>query len=237
MPVVHAGPAGKELIVAISNTKILHELGRNIFIAPLPKLEDFDNTGFNLHLGAPLLVWPEDVEYVVDHRKEHIAKAWERHGIAHDLSKGSFTLRRNQKCLGFTQEHIKLPIANPNPLMRLASHLSPRPIAGTRSYLGRLSNRSWAGRAFIRSAVDAFEIKPGTNNYVTLEIISDFDFELYEGMPFIQIGFEAVDGPIFATNGWVHGQTTPSGGQTPRKADFTDEILAIYEAASRRPTR
>ena len=221
----------------ISNKRILSELGRNIIIDPAPKLEDFDATGFNLHLGAPLLVWDDEVEYVVDHRAEHIAKAWARHGKQYDLSKGSYTLRRNQKALGFTLEHIKLPVAYADPLTMLASRFSPVPIAGTRSYVGHLSNRSWAGRAFIRSAVDAFEIKPGTDNFVTLEIISDFDIELYEGMPFIQIGFEAVDGPIFATNGWVHGQTTPSGGQTPRTANFSDEIRRLHEAATRRPTR
>lgn len=221
----------------ISNLKILKELGRNILIEPAPKLEDFDATGFNLHLGAPLLLWPEDVPYVVDHRVEHICKAWEKHGIPHDLKTGSYTLRRNQKCLGFTQEHIKLPVAHAGFAKKLAAAVLPYPIAGTRSYVGHLSNRSWAGRAFIRSAVDAFEIKPGTDNFVTLEIISDFDIELYEGMPFIQIGFEAVDGEVFATNGWVHGQTTPSGGQTPRKADFNDGIRRLHEAACRRPTR
>jgi hypothetical protein len=231
----------------LSNTETLKELGKNIFITraagshsseeSLPALEDFDATNINLHLGAPLLLWPMDLEYVVDHRAEHIAKAWEKHGIKVDLSGGkTYTLRKNEKCLAFTQEHIRLPIGSDNFLTRMASTVFG-PIKGTRSYLGHLSNRSWAGRAFIRSAVDAFEVKPGTDNHVTLEIISDFDIELYEGMPFIQIGFERVVGKIFETHGWVHGQTTPSGGQKPRQASFDNRVLALHEAARNRPNR
>lgn len=228
----------------LSNTEIIRELGRNIFITraagshspeeSTPRLEDFDATNINLHLGAPLLLWPMDREYVVDHRVEHIARAWEKYGQPFDLSGGkSYKLRKNEKCLAFTQEHIRLPVGNGNVLTDMASAFVG-PIRGTRSYLGHLSNRSWAGRAFIRSAVDAFEVKPGTNNHVTLEIISDFDIELYEGMPFIQIGFERVIGKIFETHGWVHGQTTPSGGQTPRHAHFEEVIRSLHNAARTR---
>jgi hypothetical protein len=228
----------------LSNTEILKELGKNIFItraagdhSPVPTapaLEDFDATNVNLHLGAPLLLWPDDVEYVVDHRLEHIAEAWKRHGIKFDLSGGkSVTLEKNVKCLAFTQEHISLPVGNGNILSRAASSIVG-PIKGTRSYLGHLSNRSWAGRSFLRSAVDAFELKPGTNNHITLEMISDFDIELYEGMPFIQVGFERVFGKIFETHGWVHGQTTPCGGQTPRHAEFGGDIIALHHASQAR---
>ena len=218
----------------LSNTEILKELGLNIFVDPPPRLEDFDATGFNLHLGAPLLLWPDDVPYVVDHREEHIAQAWERHGAPFDLSGGkSYKLRRGEKCLGFTQEFITLPVGHETE----ESKHSDTPIAGTRSFLGHLSNRSWAGRAFIRSAVDAFEVKPGTQNFVTLEIIADLEIMLYEGMPFIQIGFERVSGDIFPTNSWVHGQTTPSGGQTPRKVEFSERILQLHKEASERPHR
>ena len=222
----------------ISNTEILKELGRNIFIEPPPRLEEFDAAGFNLHLGAPLLIWPVNVEYVVDHRIEHIAKAWERHGVPHDLSHGnSYRLRPGQLCLGFTQEHIKLPVGNDTLWSKARGLVSSTPVAGTRSYLGHLSNRSWAGRAFIRSAVDAFEVKPGTDNFVTLEIHAEMEINLYEGMPFIQIGFERIDGDIFPTNGWVHGQTTPSGGQKPRTVNFSEQILRLHSEASGRPTR
>ena len=177
------------------------------------------------------------MHYVVDRRKEHIAKAWERHGKVIDLSDGrSYTLRKNEKCLAFTQEHIRLPVGNGN-LWTELSALVGNPVAGSQSFLGHLSNRSWAGRSFIRSAVDAFEVKPGTDNPITLEIIADFDHEVYEGMDFIQIGFERVKGKIFATNGWVHGQTTPSGGQTPRTVGFDKSTTAMYEAAIKRPSR
>jgi hypothetical protein len=213
----------------LSNTEILQELGKNIFITRVagdhspvptgPALEDFDATNINLHLGAPLLFWPDDVDYVVDHRAEHIAEAWKKHGKKFDLSGGnSFTVGKDTV------------------LTRAASSIFG-PIKGTRSYLGHLSNRSWAGRSFIRSAVDAFEVKPGTDNHVTLEIISDFDIELYEGMPFIQIGFERVVGKIFETHSWVHGQTTPCGGQTPRRANFDEKIVAMHKAALERSAR
>jgi deoxycytidine triphosphate deaminase len=210
----------------ISNTKILKELGRgNIGIHPLPSLEDFDACNVNLHLGATLLVWPMDVPYVVDHRREHIADAWKRHGIPIDLSNGkSHKLRVGEKCLALTQEHLKLPTHSH--LNRLLGWLR-----GQAVYLGHLSNRSWAGRSFIRSAVDAFEIKPGTDNQITLEIISDFEIELYEGMPFIQISFERVHGRVFNTNGWVHGQKSASGGENPKTVEFDPCILGLYEQA------
>ena len=60
----------------ISNKKILAQLGRNIFIWPLPLLEDFDAAGFNLRLGPKLLVWPMDLPYTIDHRKEHVRDVW-----------------------------------------------------------------------------------------------------------------------------------------------------------------
>jgi deoxycytidine triphosphate deaminase len=221
----------------IGNVNILKQLGRNIYIDPPPKLEDFDATNVNLHLGNQLIVWPKDVPYVVDHRHEHISKAWDRHGQVIDLSDGkSYTLGANEKCLAFTQEHIRLPVGH-GTLWTWLSALIGNPLAGSQSFLGHLSNRSWAGRSFIRSAVDAFEVKPGTDNQITLEIIADFDIEMYEGMPFIQIGFEQVKGKIFATNGWVHGQTTPSGGQTPRTVGFDKSITTMYEAAVKRPSR
>ena len=212
--------------MAISNSKMLRELGcGNIGIHPLPSLEDFDACNANLHLGSYLIVWPMDVPYVVDHRVEHIAAAWKRHGIKVDISGGkSYKLRVGEKCLALTQEHVTLPThSHLNWLQRLCQ--------GKRVYLGRLSNRSWAGRSFIRSAVDAFEIKPGTDNQITLEMIGDFEIELYEGMPFIQISFERVYGRVFATNGWVHGQQSAAGGENPKSVQFDASVLAMYERA------
>jgi len=69
----------------LSNTETLKELGKNIFITraagshsseeSLPALEDFDATNINLHL-VHLFCSGDGPEYVVDHRAEHIAKAW-----------------------------------------------------------------------------------------------------------------------------------------------------------------
>jgi hypothetical protein len=212
--------------MAISNTRILKELGRgNIGIHPFPSLENFDACNVNLHLGNTLLVWPMDLPYVVDQRREHIAVAWKRHGIKVDISNGkSYTLRAGEKCLALTQQHIKLPTHSHRSRLQCVA-------LGKRVYLGHLSNRSWAGRSFIRSAVDAFEIKPGTDNQITLEMIGDFDTEMYEAMPFIQISFERVYGRVFNTNGWVHGQESESGGEKPKTVDFEPSVLRLYEQA------
>ncbi len=215
--------------MAISNTEILKELGRgNIGINPLPPLTSFNACNVDLSLGHELIVWPMDVEYVIDYREEHIAEAWKRHGIKIDLREvGHYVLRPGELCLALTKEHITLPTHS-------QLNLFQRRFGRKNVFLGHLSNRSCAGRSFIRSAVDAFEIKPGTNNRITLEIVGEMDIALYEGLPFIQISFEQVHGQIFETNGWVHGQQTPSGGESPKTVQFAAKVLGLHARAEKK---
>jgi deoxycytidine triphosphate deaminase len=188
--------------------KLLNERGksakRSLIITPKPKRSSISVTSVDLRFGRYIYILPEGVELTFDTRKMTIEEFWEKHGIEIDLKKNrlsdgslGYALKPGQVCLAMTLEKIHLPLT------------------GERILQGTIWSRSRTGRAFLRMHVDAPEVKPGTNNRVTLEVKNDgpITYVLHYGDPLASIGFEEVSGHPVAFESWVHGQVRASGAK------------------------
>jgi deoxycytidine triphosphate deaminase len=175
-----------------------------LVITPRPKKSAISITSVDVRFGRYIYVLDETKELVFDSREQTIEEFWEENGIEIDLLKNrlpngklGYRLKPGQVCLAMTLEHIHLPLDKKRILQ------------------GTIWSRSRTGRAFIRMHVDAPEVKPGTNNPVTLEVKNDgpITYTLYYGDPLASIGFEEVKGKPSKFKSWVHGQTRASGSK------------------------
>lgn len=190
----------------LCNTEIIEAMRQKcLVISPKPKRSAISITSVDLRFGRYIYVLKEGVELIFDARKQTIEEFWEQNGVEIDLLKhrlpdGSlgYHLKPGQVCLAMTLEKIHLPLD------------------GKRILQGTIWSRSRTGRAFIRMHVDAPEVKPGTNNPVTLEVKNDgpITYVLHYGDPLASMGFEEVVGTPIEFESWVHGQTRASGAKT-----------------------
>jgi deoxycytidine triphosphate deaminase len=169
-------------------------------------------TSVDVRLGDTLYVVDDPTKPLFfDPRKQSIQAFWEQIGHPVDLRlkrvqpfadadgkirrRTGYWLAPGEVCLAFTHEHFQLPIT------------------GVQVLQGKIWNRSRTARAFVRTHIDAPEIKPGTNNQITLEIKNDGPF--YVRLNYLeviaQVGFEEVKGAVRFTQSTFHGQTKPSG--------------------------
>jgi dCTP deaminase len=217
--------------VKLSNREIVKALTNgDVIMTPPPAPEAISVTSIDVHLGPYIYVLPrykrtksgkKKINYVFDTRDGTIEQFWEKHGVEIDLrtnkiGKGKFgyELKPDEVCLAMTLEHVNLPLNRKRVLE------------------GKIWSRSRTGRAFIRMHVDAPEVKPGTNNPVTLEIKNDgpITYVLWCGDPLASIGFDEVKGKPTEFTSWVHGQTRASGAKKDgeSKARLNQTVRSRY---------
>jgi len=197
----------------LCNTTIRRALRNgSLRIRPAPRDEDINVTTVDCKLGQFLYVLKQGRSYFFDDEEESIQAFWERNGRKIDLrrheldgGKKGYWLRPGEVCLAMTREHITLPLT------------------GKQVLQGTIWGRSRTARSFIRVHVDAPEIKPGTDNCVTLEIKNEgpITVRLYFGKPIAQISFEEVKGAPGEFHSDFHGQTHASGRKAPRAPELT----------------
>lgn len=221
------------LVMKLSNTAIREALDSgSLVIQPTPHPEDINVTTVDCKLGPiiyvldtaqPRSLWRWIVHHAAsllklgnpssqfltggkelyfDSEDEGIQAFWERHGRQIDLrtnvlpnGKKGYWLRPGEICLAMTAEHFTLPLD------------------GKQVLQGTIWSRSRTARAFIRVHVDAPEVKPGTDNCVTLEIKNEgtFNVRLFHNQPIAQMSFEEVKGEIAPFHSDFHGQKHASG--------------------------
>jgi deoxycytidine triphosphate deaminase len=199
--------------MTLSNTRIEDAIKRgSLIVTPTPTRKRLGVTSVDVRLGDKIYVVNDPSKKLFfDARTQSIQAFWEQIGHEVDLrlkqvqpfadADGKFRRRTGywlapgEVCLAFTHEHFQLPTT------------------GVQVLQGKIWNRSRTARAFVRTHIDAPEIKPGTNNQITLEIKNDGPF--YVRLSYLdeiaQVGFEEVKGVVRATKSTFHGQKKPSG--------------------------
>lgn len=195
--------------MVLSNTAILQALAnRSLRVTPTPAPEEISVTSLDCNLGPIIYTLHQSVygadpitKLYFDPETATIQEFWAQHGITIDLRSGlegygpGYCLRPGEICLATTAQRITLPLD------------------GKQVLQGRINNRSRTARTFLRIHVDAPEIKPGTDNPITLEIKNEapFNVRLYAGMPIAQISFEEVRGIPTPSPSDFHGQINAIG--------------------------
>lgn len=199
--------------MTIANTLIEDAIARgSLVVTPAPTRKRIAVTSIDVRLGHTIYVLNDSTKPLFfDARKQSIQEFWEEHAHPVDLrirhkqpfadADGQFRRRTGywlapgEICLAFTHEHFQLPID------------------GVQVLQGKIWNRSRTARAFVRTHIDAPEIKPGTNNQITLEIKNDGPMHVRLSYldEIAQVGFEEVKGVVRFTKSTFHGQKKPSG--------------------------
>jgi deoxycytidine triphosphate deaminase len=199
--------------MTLSNTGIEDAIARgSLIVTPTPARKHMGVTSIDVRLGHTIYVVNDPTKLLFfDPRKQSIQAFWEENSHPVDLRlkrmqpfadadgntrrRTGYWLAPGEVCLAFTHEHFQLPTT------------------GELVLQGKIWNRSRTARAFVRTHIDAPEIKPGTNNQITLEIKNDgpFHVRLSYLAEIAQVGFEEVKGVVRFTKSTFHGQKRPSG--------------------------
>ncbi len=217
----------------LSNTEIRKALAKGyLIIEPAPRPQDISATGVDLRLGPVLYVLERGKTYRFNSRKESIQDFWAREGRRIDLrtndagdGEKGYWLQPQEIALGMTLEHVKLPKDTKRVLQ------------------GGIWGRSRTAREFIDVHKCAPQIKPGTDNCVTVELqncSTNVETLLYFGKPMFHLCFEDVKGKVADFHSDFHGQTEAPGTKAQvkgSKAPRAERLSSGRKSGERRTAK